>query len=51
MVGLALHPTEKMCVVTTSGGAAHGCSYTDKGLKKEFAAETAEAGADGEVPR
>jgi len=34
VVGLALHPSEKLCVVTTSGGATHGCSYTDTDLKK-----------------
>ena len=50
VVGLALHSKEKMCVVTTSGGAAHGCVYTDKELKKVFSATTAQAAADGEYP-
>ncbi len=34
VVSLALNPPQKMCIVTTAGGAAHGCSYTDKNLTR-----------------
>lgn len=50
VVGLALHPKTKMCLVTTSEGKTHGCAYTDKSLTKLFSATTAAATADGEFP-
>jgi hypothetical protein len=34
VVSLALNPPQKMCIVTTAGGAAHGCSYADKSLTR-----------------
>jgi len=34
VVSLAVHPAQKMCVVTTAGGAAHGCTFTDKELTR-----------------
>ena len=34
VVSLALNPPQKMCIVTTAGGAAHGCSYTEKNLTR-----------------
>jgi hypothetical protein len=50
VVGLALHLKDKLCVVTTSGGQTHGCSYSEKELTKMFSAATATVGADGEFP-